>query len=65
MEIKNARAAGAIAFGLASREGNSYHMNSNKRERLVRAGAHLLACPDLTEAPAVLDYLEVGTRPAS
>ena len=52
----NARDVGAIAFGVYSEENNRYHMNSDKRERLVRAGAHFLA-PDLRQGAAVLDYL--------
>jgi phosphoglycolate phosphatase-like HAD superfamily hydrolase len=57
VEIENARRVGAVAFGVYSRENNRYHMNADKRERLLRAGAHFLA-PDLTESRAVLDHLE-------
>ena len=56
VEIENARDVGAVAFGVYSEENNRYHMNSDKRERLVRAGAHFLA-PDLRQGAAVLDYL--------
>ncbi len=59
VEIENARAVGAVALGVVSVEGNRYHMNADKRERLIRAGAHLLATPDLTGGGAVLDYLGV------
>lgn len=58
IEIENARAADAIAFGVHSRENNRYHMNADKRGRLLRAGAHFLA-EDLSEGRAVLDYLEI------
>jgi phosphoglycolate phosphatase len=57
VEIENGRAAGAVAFGIYSRENNRYHMNADKRARLQRAGAHLLA-PDLVHGPAVLEYLQ-------
>ena len=58
VEIENAVEVGAFAFGIHTRENNGYHMNADKRDRLARAGAHLLA-PDLTEGKAVLDWLEV------
>jgi phosphoglycolate phosphatase-like HAD superfamily hydrolase len=57
IEIENAREAQAIAFGVHSCENNRYHMNADKRGRLLKAGAHFLA-EDLSEGRAVLDYLE-------
>jgi phosphoglycolate phosphatase len=59
VEIENGRAAGAVALGIYTEERNRYHMNSGKRQRLLAAGAHLLA-PDLTAGGAILDYLGVG-----
>lgn len=59
VEIENARAVGAVALGIHTTERNRYHMNQRKRERLLAAGAHLLA-PDLSEGNAILDYLEVS-----
>lgn len=59
VEIVNAREVGATAYGLHTRENNRYHMNADKRGRLVRAGAHLLA-PDLVEGPRVLEWLASG-----
>ena len=59
VEIENAREVGAVAVGVYTEERNSYHMNAGKRERLLRAGAHILA-PDLCEGRAILDWLEVG-----
>jgi phosphoglycolate phosphatase-like HAD superfamily hydrolase len=56
VEIQNARAVGAVAFGVFSRENNRYHMNADKRERLLRAGAQFLA-PDLRDGEALLDHL--------
>jgi len=58
VEIENARAVGAVALGIYTRENNRYHLNAQKRERLLEAGSHLLA-PDLREARAILDYLEI------
>lgn len=59
VEILNAREVGAVAFGIWTEERNRYHMNVRKRERLLEAGAHLLA-PDLREGPAILDWLGVA-----
>ena len=58
VEIRNGRAAGAITFGVHSRENNRYHMNSGKRKRLLEAGAHFLA-PGLEDGAALLEYLRV------
>jgi phosphoglycolate phosphatase-like HAD superfamily hydrolase len=58
VEIENARAVGAVALGIYTEEKNRYHMNLQKRERLLEAGSHLLA-PDLREGPAILDYLKI------
>ncbi|MBI4586695.1 MAG: haloacid dehalogenase-like hydrolase [Planctomycetes bacterium] len=57
VEIENARRVSAIAVGLVSEESNRYHMNADKRERLLRAGAHLLAAPDFRDARGMLEYL--------
>ena len=43
VEIRDGRRAGAVTFGVHTRENNRYHMNSGKRERLREAGAHFLA----------------------
>jgi phosphoglycolate phosphatase len=59
VEIVNAREVGATAYGLSSAENNRYHMNADKRGRLVRAGTHLLA-PDLTDGLEVLDWLSAS-----
>ncbi len=58
VEIENSRAVGAVAIGVHTPEKNRYDMNTDKRERLLKAGAHLLA-PDLIEGTAILDYLGV------
>ena len=56
VEIRDGRRAGAVTFGVHTRENNRYHMNSGKRERLREAGAHFLA-PGLEEGLALLDFL--------
>jgi len=58
VEIQNGRDVQAVTLGVYAPENNRYHMNANKRERLLRAGAHLLA-PDLSEGKEILDYLRV------
>src|SRR5262245_61716941 len=59
VEIQNGRDVDAVTAGIYTPEKNSYHMNEHKRERLLRAGAHLLA-PDLSAGKAILDYLKVS-----
>ncbi|HVR73891.1 MAG TPA: HAD family hydrolase [Planctomycetota bacterium] len=56
VEIQNGRDVDAVTVGIYTAEENRYHMNADKRDRLFRAGAHLLA-PDLAEGNAILDYL--------
>ena len=58
VEIQNGKDVGAVTWGVYTLESNRFHMNENKRERLVRAGAHLLS-EDLTESREVLRYLGV------
>jgi len=59
VEIRDGRRAGAVTFGVHTRENNRYHMNSGKRGRLLEAGAHFLA-PGLEEGVALLDFLGDG-----
>jgi phosphoglycolate phosphatase-like HAD superfamily hydrolase len=59
VEIQNGRDVDAVTVGVYVPERNRYHMNENKRDRLLRAGAHVLM-PDLTDGRALLDYLRVG-----
>ncbi len=56
VEIENAKAVGAIAVGVASVEDNVYNMNTDKRERLIRAGADIII-PDFREREQLLGYL--------
>lgn len=59
VEIQNGRDVDAVTLGVHTVERNHYHMNTDKRDRLLRAGAHLLA-PDLSDGALLLDYLRVG-----
>ena len=56
VEIQNGRDVDAVTVGVYTPENNRYHMNDDKRDRLLRGGAHLLA-PDLSEGKALLEYL--------
>lgn len=56
VEILNGRSVGAVCLGVHTSEKNKYHMNEDKRDRLLRAGAHLMA-PDLRNGDAILNYL--------
>jgi phosphoglycolate phosphatase len=56
VEIQNGRDVDAVTVGVYTAEKNRYHMNADKRDRLFRAGAHLLA-PDLSDGNAILEYL--------
>lgn len=42
VEIENMRAAGGLAIGVYTEEGNHYDMNKRKKERLIDAGANLV-----------------------
>ena len=56
VEIENAKAVGAIAVGVTSVENNRYQMNSDKRGRLLNAGADILI-PDFRDGDRLLTYL--------
>ncbi|MBN1422118.1 MAG: haloacid dehalogenase-like hydrolase [Planctomycetes bacterium] len=56
VEIENAREVGAVALGVVSPENNRYDMNKHKRERLIRAGAHILI-DDFRQGEEVIAYL--------
>lgn len=58
VEIRHARAAGAVAVGVASDEIRRRGWNERKRERLIRAGAHLLI-PDFEQADHLLDLIHL------
>lgn len=56
VELRNVKAAGGIAVGVASDEKQGYGLDEEKRERLIKAGADVLV-PDFSEAQALADYL--------
>ncbi len=56
VEIRNAKAAGCVAIGVASNEVEGHGWNEEKRERLIRAGADIMV-PDFGDTPALVDYL--------
>ncbi|HET6494621.1 MAG TPA: HAD family hydrolase [Thermoleophilia bacterium] len=56
VEIENGRDVGAITLGVYTEEHNRYHMNADKRGRLLVAGADVLA-PDFRDHEALLGYL--------
>lgn len=60
VEIQNGRAVDAVTLALATVENNRFHMNDDKRRRLLGAGAHLMA-RDLSEGEAILRYLCDGS----
>ena len=56
VEIREAKAVGVIAVGVASDEENPGATNPWKRERLIRAGADLVV-PDFRDGEVLLGYL--------
>ncbi|MHB1296465.1 MAG: HAD family hydrolase [Anaerolineae bacterium] len=56
VEIENTVAVGGLAVGVASDEAGRCGIDAWKRERLIRAGAHVII-PDFAEAPTLLAYL--------
>jgi phosphoglycolate phosphatase-like HAD superfamily hydrolase len=58
VEMREARKKGALAVGVASDEVRRHGLNLRKRERLVKAGAHLIV-PDFSQIDALLDALNL------
>ena len=56
VEIRNVKAAGGIAVGVASDEVTGHGLDAQKRQRLIDAGADIII-PDFTEGQALLAYL--------
>ena len=56
VELKNVKAVGGIAVGVASDEKAGFGLDEAKRERLIKAGADIIV-PDFSEAQALADYL--------
>ncbi|MGI6380767.1 MAG: HAD family hydrolase [Anaerolineae bacterium] len=59
VEIENTVDAGGVAVAVATDEVNGGQVDPWKRERLIRAGAHVVV-PDLAEAATLLRLLECG-----
>lgn len=56
VEIRNVKAVGGIAIGVASDEKAGFGLDEGKRERLIKAGADIMVA-DFGEAQALADYL--------
>jgi phosphoglycolate phosphatase-like HAD superfamily hydrolase len=56
VEIRNAKAFGCLAVGVASDEDRGRGWNLDKRQRLIAAGADLLV-PDFSEGPRLVEHL--------
>ncbi len=56
VEIQEGRRAGALCIGIASDEVRRYGLNSSKRTRLIRAGAHLVI-PDFAQAERLINLI--------
>ncbi|MGC9359620.1 MAG: HAD family hydrolase [Anaerolineae bacterium] len=59
VEIENTVQAGGIAVAVATDEVNGGQVDPWKRDRLVRAGAHIVV-PDFSESETLLEILEQG-----
>ncbi len=56
VELRNVKAVGGIALGIASDEKKGFGLDEDKRTRLIKAGADIIV-PDFTEAKALAEYL--------
>lgn len=56
VEVREARKAGGIAFGIASDEVRRYGLNKEKRCRLIKAGAQIII-PDFSQSAALMDLI--------
>jgi len=59
VEMRECRRHGGIAVGIASDEVRRYGLNSEKRTRLIRAGAQIVV-PDFSQADELLAFLFPG-----
>jgi len=59
VELREARKRSGIAVGIASDEIRRYDLNIEKRERLIKAGSHLVV-PDFSQHDKLLNYLLGG-----
>jgi phosphoglycolate phosphatase-like HAD superfamily hydrolase len=56
VELRECRKVGGIAVGIASDEIRRHGLNSEKRTRLIRAGAHLVI-PDFSQTDRLIELL--------
>jgi len=56
VEMRECRKVGGIAIGVASDEIRRYGLNTEKRKRLIRSGAHLII-PDFSQATQLFNFL--------
>ena len=56
VELRETRKRGGIAIGIASDEIRRYGLNTEKRERLIKAGANLIV-PDFAQHDKLFSYL--------
>ena len=56
VEIRECRKRDGIAFGVASDEVRRHGLNSEKRTRLVKAGAHIIT-PDFSQYEQIIKLL--------
>ena len=56
VELRNVKAVGGIALGIASDEKRGFGLDEEKRTRLIKAGADIIV-PDFGEAKALAEYL--------
>jgi len=56
VELREARKRGGVAIGIASDEIRRYGLNTEKRERLIKAGANLII-PDFAQHDKLFSYL--------
>lgn len=56
VELRESRKRGGLAIGIASDEIRRYGLNLEKRARLIKAGAHVLA-PDFSQRAELLELL--------
>jgi rfaE bifunctional protein kinase chain/domain len=58
VELRECRKVGGIAIGVASDEIRRYGLNTEKRTRLIKAGAHVII-PDFTQPGKLLELLRM------
>ena len=61
VELQECRRQNGIAVGIASDEVHPGNLNTQKRTRLIRAGAHFVV-PDLSQGDRILEYLDGADR---